>query len=333
MTIASGVGRLTSPYTSYVPFGYSKLGTSWQTYTIVTKAKGSSSNAGLAFYVGQKTGTIWLDNVTLQKGWRPHVYRRDFASGVALVNPEVDKVTIPLGGMYRRIRGTQDPATNTGSYHSSVTLPAQDGLVLLRTSALGISGGGTIGYGGAATIAGSLRSVKNAPLSDRRVALYVSTDGAKWTKTADATTTATGAYRFSMRPTRSVFYKTYFAEEPDNLAGFSSVVKVSVKAKVSTPVAPSKMYVSRSKGVYGFLEPRHAAGSSVVRIYRYRYVSGRWKKYGYVNAKAADYGPTATTYSASFRFPYKGRWRLRAYHSDSGHAASWSPGYDYVTVK
>ena len=84
--------------------------------------------------------------------------------------------------------------------------------------------------------------------------------------------------------------------------------------------------------MYGYLKPRHRAGSYPVRIYEYRRVSGRWKSHGYVKAKASDYG-TYTKYSRSVRLPYTGTWRLRAYHSDPGHAASWSSGYDYVTVK
>jgi len=52
-----------------------------------------------------------------------------------------------------------------------------------------------------------------------------------------------------------------------------------------------------------------------------------------VSAKASNYS-TYTKYSRSIRLPYAGKWRLRAYApADSGHAATWSSGYDYVTVK
>src|SRR5690606_26448622 len=40
--------------------------------------------------------------------------------------------TVRLGGEYEKLHGAQDPATNDGSIVSRVTLPAQDGLVLLR---------------------------------------------------------------------------------------------------------------------------------------------------------------------------------------------------------
>jgi hypothetical protein len=102
---------------------------------------------------------------------------------------------------------------------------------------------------------------------------------------------------------------------------------------VYTPHAPSTMSHSKYYTVYGYLKPRHTAGSDPLRIYRYRYVSGRWKSYGYVSAKASNYS-NYTKCSAKVKLGLRGRWRLRAYApADSGHSAKWSSGYDYVTVK
>jgi hypothetical protein len=105
------------------------------------------------------------------------------------------------------------------------------------------------------------------------------------------------------------------------------------KAYVATPIAPTTMSHTRYYTVYGYLKPRHASGSYPVRIYKYRYVSGHWKSYGYLSAKASNHS-TYTKYSRSIKLPYKGKWRVRAYApADSGHVATWSSGYDYVTVK
>ena len=61
------------------------------------------------------------------------VWRRDFANGIALVNPIGNATrTVSLGGTFRKITGTQDPKTNDGSNVTSVTLNAGDGLILLR---------------------------------------------------------------------------------------------------------------------------------------------------------------------------------------------------------
>jgi len=105
------------------------------------------------------------------------------------------------------------------------------------------------------------------------------------------------------------------------------------RATVYTPVAPSTMYHTRSYTVYAYLKPRHTAGSYPVRIYKYRYVSGSWRSYGYVKAKASNYS-SYTKCSVSVKLPYTGKWKVRAYApADSGHSATWSSGYDYVTVK
>lgn len=105
------------------------------------------------------------------------------------------------------------------------------------------------------------------------------------------------------------------------------------KATVSNPIAPTTMYTTRYATVWGTLKPAHTVGSYPIRIYKYRYVSGKWVSYGTVSARASAYSGY-TKYSVSMRLPYTGKWRLRAYHpEDSQHAATWSSGYDYVTVK
>ena len=51
-----------------------------------------------------------------------------------------------------------------------------------------------------------------------------------------------------------------------------------------------------------------------------------------VSAKRYYYSTTKTKYSAKVSLPHAGRWRVRAYNTDAGHAHSFS-GYDYITVK
>jgi hypothetical protein len=60
------------------------------------------------------------------------VFRRDFANGIVLVNAGDAEQTVQLGGPFRKLGGAQDPAVNDGSTVTSVTIPAQDGLILLR---------------------------------------------------------------------------------------------------------------------------------------------------------------------------------------------------------
>jgi|GEM_PF-4669412 len=107
---------------------------------------------------------------------------------------------------------------------------------------------------------------------------------------------------------------------------------VPVPCTVTTPVAPATMYHSKAKTVYGYLTPHHPAGTSPVRIYLDKLVSGVWTAKGYVTAKASDYADH-TKYSASLSFTSTGSWRIRAYApADAVHEEDWS-GYDYITVK
>ncbi len=74
-------------------------------------------------------GTIVIDDIRLTTG-QGGVFRRDFDLGLALVNPTDEAQTVDLGGVYYRFTGFQDPITNNGGEVTTVTLAAQDGLIL-----------------------------------------------------------------------------------------------------------------------------------------------------------------------------------------------------------
>ncbi|MCF3940147.1 MULTISPECIES: putative glycoside hydrolase [Gordonia] len=63
----------------------------------------------------------------------PDVFRRDFEHGIAVVNLGDEVQTISLEQPYRHLRGSQDPVVNDGSVVRSVTVPPDDGVILLRT--------------------------------------------------------------------------------------------------------------------------------------------------------------------------------------------------------
>jgi hypothetical protein len=64
-----------------------------------------------------------------QKG----VYRRDFANGIALVNPKGNGTqTITLETNYKKLSGSQVPSINNGAVVRTVTLKDRDGLILMR---------------------------------------------------------------------------------------------------------------------------------------------------------------------------------------------------------
>ncbi|HET6352032.1 MAG TPA: PASTA domain-containing protein [Coriobacteriia bacterium] len=106
------------------------------------------------------------------------------------------------------------------------------------------------------------------------------------------------------------------------------------KASVTTPIARAKMRKGKYYTVYGYLKPLHAAGSTYVRVYKWHKTkAGTWVPYGYVNAKLTPL-KASSKYSVKIRLKTAGRWRIKAYApEDSAHAAAWSTGYDYITVK
>jgi hypothetical protein len=66
------------------------------------------------------------------KGAYPAVWSREYSAGTVLVNSTNKAETISLGGEYERLTGTQDPMANNGQILSQVTVPPQDGIMLLR---------------------------------------------------------------------------------------------------------------------------------------------------------------------------------------------------------
>jgi Hypothetical glycosyl hydrolase family 15 len=68
--------------------------------------------------------------------WQNGVWRRDFANGIALVNPKGNGAqTVTLEASYKHLSGTQDPSVNNGATVTKVSLNDRDGVILLRTTA------------------------------------------------------------------------------------------------------------------------------------------------------------------------------------------------------
>ncbi len=198
----------------------------------------------------------------------------------------------------------------------------------------GSSGTKTTAYNGAVTIYADLKAGVT-PLSGMPVYLEYSANGSSgWTRaTAVITQPIAGRYQTIVKRTIKGYYRFRFAGDGTYGPSIGPAVKVYPKAYLTNPYAPTTVYRNRAFTTYGYLKPRHTSGSYPVRIYKYRYVSGVWKSYGYVTAKASNYS-SYTKYLKALSLPYAGKWRLRTYApADSGHAATWSSGYDNVTVK
>lgn len=263
--------------------------------------------------------------------------------GVAKIQYRVD------GGAWQLVPGDGVAIVSTAGDHvveyqavdklnnveSAQQLPQFTVPVLAATSTSLKSSASTIGYNGGATLSACVRDVGGSYLPTATVR-FERLSGSTWVSMGDVVTDLNGSAVMSVASLTSK--QTYRARVLADLvlangASTSANVSVTPRVSVGNPIAPATMYTSKYYTTYGFLKPRHTSGTSPVRIYKYRLVSGTWKPYGYVTAKASNYS-TYTKYSCSLRLAYAGRWRLRAYSvADAGHAATWSSGYDYVTVK
>jgi len=190
-------------------------------------------------------------------------------------------------------------------------------------------------YGDAAIIRGTLTEDGDG-LVGRNVVLQSSRDNVTFADTGiPAMTGADGAFVLSVTPRDRTFYRVRFVESAEYLGSVSGSISVMPRARISTPVAPRIMSRSGWRTIYGRLWPRHSSGSGTyVRLYRWRYVNGHWRQYGSYLKVAVHSHSTYSAYSISVRLPFAGKWRVRAYApADSKHAAAWSSGYDYITVR
>jgi Hypothetical glycosyl hydrolase family 15 len=105
---------------------------------------------------GSYHGVSWFDEYNANLGaatsspfptsaYQNGVYRRDFANGIALVNPKGNGTqTVTLETSYKKLSGTQDSSVNNGQTVTSVTLNDRDGIILMRLSAQSVPAAPTL---------------------------------------------------------------------------------------------------------------------------------------------------------------------------------------------
>jgi uncharacterized protein (TIGR03437 family) len=95
-------------YTSYGLDQQVSLTTNWQLFTLSFIAAATANDARLEFWVGDLTGSVWIDQVQLSPE-SADIYRRDFTNGVVLLNGINSTETVPLGSGLQRFSGPQAP--------------------------------------------------------------------------------------------------------------------------------------------------------------------------------------------------------------------------------
>lgn len=198
-----------------------------------------------------------------------------------------------------------------------------------------------VSYNAKSRVTGSLKSATGGAMALARLTLQVSTDKSKWTNAATTTTNGSGSYTlYTPALTTARYVRVRYAGGDDHPAAVSSTLLV--KPKVYFSSAPrfstyTQRYGSTYK-VWGYFKPKHSSGSTQMKVRAYRYQKrsdGTWGfvyKRTYSTKTSNPAGSRYTKYTGYVKLPYRGTWRLRAYHAaDSKNAKTYS-GYLYVAV-
>ncbi len=207
----------------------------------------------------------------------------------------------------------------------------------------------TIPYGGTLSLSGKL-SESQIPLGGqylfvqgyaggyKTLGMVQTAAGYSWPVAGAGAPYDLGTYKLTAKRMantrfRAVYGGMFFKHSPSS----SAYRDVYVNAYLSTPSAPSTAYRGRTFTAWGYLKPRHTAGTYPVQLRFERYEAGKWVLRKTVKAKASNY-LGYSKYKASVVLPYSGSWRVRAYHAaDSitalnGNAATYS-GYRAITAR
>jgi sugar lactone lactonase YvrE len=204
-------------------------------------------------------------------------------------------------------------------------------------TALTLTAPASCAYGGPATLSGTLKTSAGTPIPGRTVSLQYSTDGVTWKAAWNIVTSAAGGFTAKVAPTRKTYYRVRFAA-----TGYPSCVSptrsILPRVYLTVPTAPAVAYRNTAFTSYGFLKPKHTAGTYPVQIMAYQYVRQTNGTYAWVwrknvTARAYDY-LTYTKYQASLSLPYAGSWRITARHlADTTNSDTYAGVWKYLTVR
>jgi hypothetical protein len=245
-------------------------------------------------YDGGGIGRGYLGQPTSAATKVGNAWRRDFTNGVALVNPSGSAVTVQLGGTFRKIQGTQDPTVNDGSLVTAVTIPAQDGIIVLRIPAP-VTYTLTYSAGSGGTISGSSPQTVNSGASGTAVTA-VAASGYTFASWSDGVTTAT---RTDSNVTAGLSVTANFAIAPSptpSPAPTSTPSPAPTSTPVSAPVTYTLTYGAGSGGTISGSSPQTvdsgASGTSVTAVAGSGYHFVSWSD-GVASATRTDADVTA----------------------------------------
>jgi len=205
----------------------------------------------------------------------------------------------------------------------------------IPSPSLSVSAPSVVGYGSATKVTGYLKSWDGTPLSNRFVyveyKLHSQLSSMFWDTLAPVKTNSLGMYTAYVPAQATRFYvRAYFDGDPDAFRRISSQRTVVPKVSLSKPVGNSTVSNTRSYTYYGYLKPKHTAGTQRVWIKCYRKVSGRYVLKKTYTTTLTDYS-TYSKYSKKITLGTEGSWRIRAYYKSTLNNAETYSSYKYVT--
>ena len=187
-----------------------------------------------------------------------------------------------------------------------------------------------LGYGATGALSGTLKSGTTA-LAGKTVKLQrlSGRTSGTWIDVTSKPTDTNGYVKFDIPASSSgynytkTYYRLSFAGVPGYAEAPPSASRyIDPKAYLGTPwSSKSKVYRKRTYTWYATLKPRHSG--KPVKLYFERYSRGKYRPYKTVYASAYDYSSYSRV-KAKYAIPSKGKWRVRAYHDDTGHQPTYS---------
>lgn len=161
------------------------------------------------------------------------------------------------------------------------------------------------------------------------VRLDYSDDGTRWNRYGQASITdSAGFFDFGVTASTRRYYRLVY--QPGFDASMSAVGRegstsflLQPSVKLSLPAAPKSVRGGAAMKVTGSLLPAHSAGSKAVTLYFQRYTAEGWVAGKQVSVRVWN-RKGVSRYSASVRLRGAGLWRVRAFHGDWRHAATYS---------
>ena len=194
----------------------------------------------------------------------------------------------------------------------NVSLPAT---LATTQSAATLSVASTVRYGSVVRASGLL-SLSGKPLTGRTMGLFAQRVGTTtWSKVASTTTSSTGTFAFSAKPTVNTRYRVGYAGAGTTGGSYSPIRAVTVAPVTRISANRASLFVGSSVTLSTSVSPNHAG--RLVAVQRWsgtHWVTLTWRTLSSTSAASATIKPSVRGYNSY-------RWYLPA-HSDHGSSVS-----------